>query len=159
MSVTVEKRVVPRGDDDYLQEAWELKEEIREEESLLKQRWRFFADAYERATVYAYVAGDDTLAGFAAARRDGYILFLAVAPDYRGEGFGERLVAAVAEDAETVSCHARASNENALAFYKHLGFEVERRIENYYEDGGTAYYLRLGERGKLRDKLSEFLRR
>lgn len=159
VSVTVEKRIVPRGDDEYLQAAWNLKEEIREREDLLKQRWRFFSDAYRRATVHAFVTGVDDLVGFAAARRDGYILFLAVSPDHRGEGYGERLVASVAEEADTVSCHARASNQNALEFYKHLGFEVERSIDNYYEDGGAAHYLRLGDSGKLRDRLSEFFRR
>lgn len=159
MSVTVEKRIVPPGDDDLLDSAWELKEDVREREGLLKQRWRFFADAYRRATVHAFLTGDDDLVGFAAARRDGYILFLAVAPEYRGEGYGERLVASVAEESDSVSCHARATNENALAFYRHLGFEVERRIDNYYEDGGAAHYLRLGRSGKLRDRLSDFLRR
>lgn len=159
VSVTVEKRVVPRGSDDLLEQAWDLKERIRAEHGLLRQRHGFFANAYRRATVYAYVTPDDDLVGFAAARHDGYILFLAVDPAYQGEGFGERLVAAVAEDADSVSCHARVSNANALDFYRHLGFEIVREIENYYEDGETAYYLRLGEREGIREKLSEYLRR
>jgi ribosomal protein S18 acetylase RimI-like enzyme len=57
-----------------------------------------------------------------------------------------------------VTCHARASNERALGFYEHLGFEVSRHIENYYEDGGDAYYLKLGEGGGITKKLSEFVR-
>lgn len=158
MSVTLEKEVIEPGDDEYLQDAWDLKERIRVEEGLLKQRWGFFADAYRRATVHAYFDGD-TLIGFAAARRDGYLLFLGIDPAYRGEGFGERLVAAVAEDAGKVSCHARVSNENALEFYQYLGFEIVRRIDNYYEDGADAYYLRLGDEDRLLSRLSEFLRR
>ena len=59
----------------------------------------------------------------------------------------------------TVTCHARATNESALSFYEHVGFEVRRRIDNYYEDGGDAYYLRLGQDASFREKLSEFLRR
>lgn len=159
MSVTVEQRTVPRGSDDYLDAAWALKERIRAEEGLLKQEYGFFSDAYKRATVYVYVAGNDELVGFAAARRDGYILFLAVHPDYQGRGFGAKLVGAVAEDARNVSCHARTTNENALDFYRHLGFRVERRIDNYYEDGGRAYYLRLGDEEKLADRISQFFRR
>lgn len=158
MSVTLEKEVIEPGDDEYLQDAWDLKERIRVEEGLLKQRWGFFADAYRRATVHAYFDAD-TLIGFAAARRDGYLLFLGIDPDYRGEGFGERLVAAVAEEAGKVSCHARVSNENALEFYQYLGFEIVRRIDNYYEDGADAYYLRLGDEDRLLSRLSEFLRR
>lgn len=159
VSVTVEKRVIPRGSDDLLDAAWELKERIRTEDGLLRQRRGFFADAYRRATVYAYVTPDDELVGFAAARHDGYVLFLAVSPDHQGEGFGERLVGAVAEDAEAVTCHARVTNEGALGFYRHLGFRIVREIDNYYEDGEGAYYLRLGEKEGIREKLSEYLRR
>ena len=158
MSVTVDKKVIPPGDDDHLSAAWELKERIREDEDLLKQRWGFFANAYRRSTVYAYLDGD-ALIGFAAARRDGYLLFLAVAPEYRDEGYGERLVACVAEDNDTVTCHARTTNESALAFYQHLGFSIVRRIENYYEDGAPAFYLRLGDGEDLVERISEFFRR
>lgn len=157
MSLEVEQTVVERGDDGWVDAAWALKERIRSEEGVLKQRRNFFDRAYRRARVYVFHAGDE-LIGFAAARTDGYILFLAVAPPYRGEGFGERLVAAVAEECDTVTCHARATNDEALGFYRHLGFEEVRRISNYYQDGGDAYYLRLGEGGgSLRERLSELL--
>ncbi|ELK51265.1 GNAT family acetyltransferase, partial [Haloferax sp. BAB-2207] len=102
---------------------------------------------------------NDALVAFASTRRDGYILFLAVSPDARGEGYGKRLVAEVADEHPVVTCHARTTNTNALDFYERMGFEVRRRIENYYEDGGAAFYLRLGEEAGLREKLSEFLRR
>jgi ribosomal protein S18 acetylase RimI-like enzyme len=159
VSVTVQARVVPPGSREYLEAAWELKERIRKEESLLKQRRGFFADAYQRSTVHVLLDGpDDHLVGFAAARRDGYILFLAIEPDRRGEGLGERLVARVAQDNASISCHARTDNENALEFYGHLGFETVRRIPNYYEDGDDALYLKLGDT-HLIDRLSDFLRR
>ncbi|MFB6070444.1 MAG: GNAT family N-acetyltransferase [Halanaeroarchaeum sp.] len=157
MSVTVDKRVIPPGEDDLLSAAWDLKERIRDDEDLLKQRWGFFADAYRRSTVYAFLDEDD-LIGFAAARRDGYLLFLAVAPAYRNEGFGERLVACVAEDHGDVTCHARTTNQNALDFYTHLGFSIVRRIDDYYEDGASAYYLRLGDSEDLLERISEFFR-
>ena len=157
MSVTLERRTIPPGEDEYLQEAWELKELIRDTESLLKQRWGFFADAYQRARVHVLLADGDVI-GFAAVRLDGYILFLAVDPEFRGQGFGRRLVARVAENHDSVSCHARATNEGALAFYRAVGFEVERHIDRYYEDGGDAYFLRLGQEG-LTDKLSQFFGR
>ncbi|HKL28617.1 MAG TPA: N-acetyltransferase [Natrialbaceae archaeon] len=158
MSVKIDLQVVDRGSDEYVEAAWELKEHIRRNEGVLKQRRGFFTDAYQRSKVHVYVAGND-LAGFVATRRDGYILFLASHPDFRGEGIGKRLVARVADEHRTVTCHARTSNENALQFYEHLGFEIERRIDNYYEDGGDAYYLKLGEEAGLADRLSKFLRR
>jgi [ribosomal protein S18]-alanine N-acetyltransferase len=161
VSVNIDTRVVPPGDNRYVEEAWRLKERIRQRDDVLKQRRGFFTDAYRRSTVYCYVTdgeGGERLIGFAAVRRDGYILFLAVDSNFRGEGFGQRLVAKVADNHKSVTCHARTTNENALQFYRHLGFEVERRIDNYYEDGGDAYYLRLGEEESIAKRLSDFMR-
>jgi ribosomal protein S18 acetylase RimI-like enzyme len=156
VSVNVEKRVDPPGQSQHAETAWTLKERIRTAEGVLKQRRGFFMDAYRRATSTLLFVDED-LVGFASVRRDGYILFLAVNPDYRGEGFGRRLVAEVADDHRTVSCHARTTNRDALSFYEHVGFEVKRRIDGYYEDGGDAYYLRLGEEESIRDRLSRML--
>ncbi|MFW5917900.1 MAG: GNAT family N-acetyltransferase [Haloferacaceae archaeon] len=158
MSVNVEMRVEDPGEAEYAERVWALKERIRKEEDVLKQRRRFFMDAYERSRSHLLFRDDD-LAGFVTARRDGYVLFLAVAPEARGQGFGRRLVAEVASDHRTVTCHARTTNERALNFYERIGFEIERRIDNYYEDGGDAYYLKLGEEESLRGKISEFIRR
>jgi len=158
VSVNIDLQVVSPGSDTYVEDAWTLKEHIRKSEGVLKQRKGFFTDAYTRSTVHAYVV-DDRIVGFAATRRDGYILFLAVDPEFRGEGLGERLVAQVADNHRTVTCHARTSNDNALRFYEHLGFDIKRRIDGYYEDGGDAYYLKLGEDAGLTRRLSEFLRR
>jgi ribosomal protein S18 acetylase RimI-like enzyme len=159
VSVNVERRVVDPGDTDYVEQAWQLKERIRERQDVLRQRRRFFENAYRRSTVYLFVDRSDrgALVGFAAVRRDGYILFLAVDSDYQGEGFGEALVARVADDHGTVSCHARTTNRDALRFYQHIGFTVERRIDDYYEDGGDAYYLKLGDDEGFRDRLANLL--
>jgi ribosomal protein S18 acetylase RimI-like enzyme len=158
VSVNVESAVVDRGDDQYVGASWELKERIRESEGVLRQRERFFCDAYRRSCVYLYIdRSKNQLIGFAAVRSDGYILFLAVNEMYRGHGFGKRLVARVSEEYGTVSCHARASNQDAIAFYEHLGFEVRRHIDNYYEDGGDALYLILGDES-IRSKLSNLIR-
>ncbi|WP_136687971.1 GNAT family N-acetyltransferase [Halorhabdus amylolytica] len=161
MSVTVETARVERGDDEYVDAAWDLKERIREQEGMLRQRRRFFENAYRRSTVYLYHdrgGRESTLVGFAAVRRDGYMLFLAVAPAYRGEGFGKRLIARVLKDHDSVSCHARTTNRAAMQFYQHVGFEIVRRIDSYYEDGGDAYYLSLGDDDGIIDRLSDLLR-
>jgi ribosomal protein S18 acetylase RimI-like enzyme len=160
VSVNVQQRVVGPGEDDHVGLAWQLKERIRREDGVLRQRRRFFENAYERSTVYLYVdRSTERLVGFAAVRRDGYILFLAVGDDYRGQGFGKRLVARVADDYGSVTCHARTTNQKALQFYKHLGFEVKRRIDSYYEDGGDAYYLKLGDNETIRERLAKLLGR
>ena len=159
MSVNVERRVVESGDVDYVEQAWQLKERIRERDGVLRQRRRFFENAYKRSTVYLFVdrTNRGKLVGFAAVRRDGYILFLAVDNEYQGEGFGEALVARVADDYGSVTCHARSTNRDAIRFYQHIGFTIQRRIDDYYEDGGDAYYLKLGEDDGLTDRLSKLL--
>ncbi len=159
VSVTIDIRTVETGDDAFAEDAWDLKERIRSNEGVLKQRRDFFTQAYRQSKVYALVEpdyDDETLVGFAATRRDGYILFLAVSPDHRGEGYGRRLIATVAEEHSSVTCHARTTNDPALEFYEQLGFEIVRRVNNYYEDRGDAYYLRLGD-GGFASKLSRFV--
>ncbi|MEF8822455.1 MAG: N-acetyltransferase [Halovenus sp.] len=160
MSVNIQRQVVNPGSDTYVESAWELKERIRESDGVLRQRKNFFTNAYTRSTVYLFAdRTNNKLVGFAAVRRDGYILFLAVDETYRGEGFGKRLVANVAEDYGSVTCHARSTNREALDFYRALGFRVKRRIDNYYEDGGDAFYLQLGEDDSIRDRLANLLSR
>lgn len=158
MSATVKKRVDESGETDHVEAAWELKEQIHLTEGVLKQRRGFFTEAYQRSTTFLFFE-DDELVAFGSVRRDGYILFLAVHPDVRGQGYGQRLVAEIAERHRTVSCHARTTNTSALGFYEHLGFRVDRRIDNYYEDNGDAYYLKLGEDSTIRKKVSEFFSR
>lgn len=158
VSVNVDMQVVGPGDDAHVDTAWRLKEDIRLEEGVLKQRRGFFTDAYRRSEVHLLFI-DGRLVGFAATRRDGYLLFLAVDPEYRGQGFGERLVELVADEHSSVTCHARTTNEEALAFYEHLGFEIVRRINDYYEDGGDSFYLKRGDIEGLTDRLSSYLHR
>jgi ribosomal protein S18 acetylase RimI-like enzyme len=155
VSVTVEKRIDQPGNAEHVSAAWDLKEAIREEEGVLRQRHGFFTDAYRRSKAHLLLENDELVA-FACVRRDGYLLFLGVAPDARNRGYAQRLVAEIAEEHRSVTCHARSTNENAIGFYKHLGFEVKRRINDYYEDGGDAYYLKLG-RDSLRDRLAEIV--
>jgi len=160
VSVNVYRSVVKPGDDDYVERTWRLKERIRRSDGVLRQRKRFFHNAYKRSTVFLYLdRSTDHIIGFAAVRRDGYILFLAVADEYRDQGFGKRLVACVADEYDTVTCHARTTNSEAMEFYRSLGFEIKRRIDSYYEDGGDAYYLQLGESAGIRERLVNLLRR
>lgn len=159
VSVSVDTTVIPPGDDRYVERAWDLKERIRSERGVLKQRRRFFVNAYRQATVHLiHTLEGDEIVGFSCTRGAGYLLFLAVHPEYQGLGFGRELIAVVAEEHETVTCHARVTNAEALAFYEELGFEIVRRIDHYYEDGGDAYYLRLGEEDSVTSRLARLFR-
>lgn len=160
--VTVELHVLNRGETRYLEAAWELKERIRRNEGVFTQPKDWFTKIYRRMPVFVLIESDSArgeasarsaadshrgqaLVGFAVVRRDGYLFLLAVHPPYQKEGHGRALVTAVAADYAPVTCHTRATNEGAIAFYQHLGFELERRVPNYYALEEDAYVLRLPE--------------
>ncbi|PSQ32667.1 GNAT family N-acetyltransferase, partial [Halobacteriales archaeon SW_10_68_16] len=52
MSVNIQRRVINPGSDEGVERAWQLKERIRKEDGVLRQRRRFFESAYKRSTVY-----------------------------------------------------------------------------------------------------------
>ena len=73
VSVTIDTREIGTGDDEFVEQAWKLKEQIRRIEDVLKQRHGFFTDAYRRSRVHVLVEpgfDEETLVGFAATRRD-----------------------------------------------------------------------------------------
>jgi ribosomal protein S18 acetylase RimI-like enzyme len=141
----------------YLDEVWEVKQQIRREEGFLRQTWEFFSSSYEHNAAHV-VLDDDGVVGFAVVRGDGYVLFLAVHPDRRGEGVGRTLVEKAADNHDELTCHTRVSNQNAVEFYRHLGFEVERRVGSYYQDGETAIYLSRDRSTSLRSRITDAIK-
>ncbi len=94
---------------------------------------------------------DDRLAGYVGSQSVmGWadMMNLAVAPAYRRQGLGERLVLTLIEQlgAQQVTCltlEVRASNTSAIALYEKLGFaEVGRRPNYYYHPREDALILR-----------------
>lgn len=144
---------IPPHDDSRVEDAWDVKEEIRRSEGYLQQTYEFFRDSYENNTSHLYL-DDEEVAAFSVVRNDGYLLFLGVEPEYRGRGLGRSLVEEAVSNHSKVSCHTRESNENALEFYRHLGFEKTREIESYYRNGETAHFLVNRTQASLRKKLS-----
>ncbi|MFA9518692.1 GNAT family N-acetyltransferase [Halopenitus sp. H-Gu1] len=145
MTRNVEERRIPPGDDAHLAQAWELKERIRRSDGVLKQARAYFGTEYRQRTVYLLLFPNDQeeVVAFAVIHEDGYLSLFGVAPEHRRQGLGTRLIEALVDDYDTITLHTRASNRGAIEFYKHAGFTVQRRIQNYYPDGTDALLFRL----------------
>lgn len=68
------------------------------------------------------------MAGYDGHR--GWVNYLAVGPEHRGHGFGALLMAEAEDRLRRSGCpkvnlQVRGGNEAALAFYRHLGYEIE----------------------------------
>ena len=77
---------------------------------------------------------------------EAHISTIAVAPDYRGRGLGELLLAAmlrrsIARQGEYSILEVRASNEVAQTLYRKYGYEVVGRRRGYYRDDGEDALL------------------
>lgn len=82
-----------------------------------------------------------------------YIMTLGVLATYRERGVGSQLLRhaldtatrpPVAANVEEVYLHVQVGNDAALSFYMRHGFEVKKRLVNYYRklDPADCYYVR-----------------
>lgn len=91
---------------------------------------------------------DNVIAGFAVSRStldEAELMLLAVSPDFRGRGFGQKLLEEVISEARRhgavrLFLEMRADNENALALYEKAGFFPVGQRPQYYR--GTDGVLR-----------------
>ena len=105
---------------------------VKSVESELNNPLSLWLVAVEGETLVGYV-GSQTVLG------EGDMMNLAVAPDYRRMGVGERLVKALVaalsdKGATRLALEVRASNEPAIALYDKLGFSIAGRRPNYYRN-------------------------
>ncbi|HPI33750.1 MAG TPA: peptidase C39 family protein, partial [candidate division Zixibacteria bacterium] len=73
----------------------------------------------------------------------GRLYNIAVDPDMRGRGLGQRLLDACRQEAEwrnctTLSLEVRVDNAGAIALYRRNHFEAVGRLPKYYEDGADG---------------------
>ncbi len=78
---------------------------------------------------------------------DAEILNIAVAPNYRGRGYGQKLMQemldrAIALKASNVFLEVRVSNEPAKGLYRSFSFEEYGVRKNYYPDGENALLMK-----------------
>jgi ribosomal-protein-alanine N-acetyltransferase len=79
---------------------------------------------------------------------EGHIISIAVHPNYRGIGIGERLLRENVKQlkdlgAKRVILEVKVDNIQALNLYRKLGFKIVKTLKNYYWDGADAYRMTL----------------
>ncbi|MBD2858725.1 peptidase C39 family protein [Spongiibacter sp. KMU-158] len=86
---------------------------------------------------------------------------IAIHPDYRGKGFAKTLLlasetAAKEQGSVFLRLEVNECNQAAIALYEQLAYRKFDRVEDYYEDGGTAlrYEKRLSQRAEIRATLA-----
>jgi len=96
---------------------------------------------------------------------EAHIATIAIHPDYRGRGYGKRLLAetlrrSIQRGAQLATLEVRASNLVAQQMYREFGFTIVGRRLHYYRDNdedailmtadnlGSRYLARLDELGK-----------
>ena len=94
---------------------------------------RNFYVAEEDGKVVGYAIGD--------ARRH-LIVSIAVHPDYRRRGIGTKLMESVLKNMHGYAIlQVRMSNNEAIKFYKKLGFIEKEVLQSYYIDGEDAILM------------------
>ncbi len=121
----------------------------------------FFADLFRRYPETFIVAEQDRkIAGYIMCRiemglsnlglsgvvKKGHVVSVAVMPEDRRRGIGEALVTSAmygmrGYGARQCYLEVRVTNQEAIALYKKLGFDVTRTIHSYYADGEDAFVM------------------
>lgn len=98
-------------------------------ESFKSDACRFFV--YKNPDIRGYI-------GISIAADEGYILNIAVRPEYRGQGIGKALVNFLIESYRDslrfITLEVRPSNTEALKLYSRFGFEKAGERKNYYSN-------------------------
>lgn len=92
-----------------------------------------------------------TIAGYSITcfgRKGAEIASIAVAPQYHRRGLAARLLRMSIRRAKRLRMHAvwlmvRTDNAAAIAFYRKFGFVRTATVRGYYEDGSSAWRMRL----------------
>ena len=76
----------------------------------------------------------------------GHILSVAVDQNYKRQKIGLKLInSAIATFKKfsifNIVLELKAENKEALYFYESMGFKLNRKISNYYEDGSDAFKM------------------
>ena len=77
----------------------------------------------------------------------GYISEITVAPDLRGKGVARALMnimidLSTAHGFKTMTSNIEINNTASIELHKRCGFEIAKQLDEYFDDGASAYYLK-----------------
>jgi [ribosomal protein S18]-alanine N-acetyltransferase len=89
----------------------------------------------------------DAVVLYRQGSRNARLYSVVVSPKARGKGIGAKLLAhcekaATKRGCTTLRLEVREDNEAAINLYGTRGYDPIRRVDDYYEDGGTALRMR-----------------
>jgi ribosomal-protein-alanine N-acetyltransferase len=105
--------------------------------------WATFINLYylhpENFLVYVETNQDqkkDEILGYIIFSQRGHIISVAVHPQHRRRGIGEKLLEMILKPPHPnkVWAEVRKSNQGARAFYANMGFQIKGIVPNYYGD-------------------------
>lgn len=106
-------------------------------ESYANPNTRFFT-AREDGRIIGYISAEIIL-------DEGYIMNIAVKPEFQGRGVGKALVRHMIEhfknDLKFITLEVRTSNVVAISLYKKMGFEYVGKRKNYYRNPAEDAFL------------------
>lgn len=107
-------------------------------------RQSFWEEAANERTYYLLALEEEVIIGYAGTwiiEDEAQITNVAIAPRYRGQGIGTRMMAEIIQAAKQrgavrMTLEVRPSNTAALALYTAFGFKSAGRRPHYYQDNG-----------------------
>lgn len=105
----------------------------------------YFWEKYVSYDTSFVLKDNNLIVGYCLCDDNGTICSFAILPEYRGMGYGKRLMTDVLNNLtpnnKSVTLQVRVGNYRAINLYKSLGFSVKDTISKYYEDGENAYVM------------------
>ena len=121
---------------------YEIEKQCFKQEAFSKLQIRFLLTDYNGISLVAKIGGE--VAGFIIGRIDfvddrpvGHVMTIDVAPAYRRQGVGQRLMVELEtllkkKGATECRLEVRENNVAALGLYQKLGYQTVSMLENYY---------------------------
>ncbi|MDH5807157.1 MAG: ribosomal protein S18-alanine N-acetyltransferase [Candidatus Methanomethylicaceae archaeon] len=100
--------------------------------------------------VYLVIVEDEKIIGYSIGiirfKDLGHIISIAIDKDYRGKGFGKKLLKETIDNlikmgVKKIRIEVRESNEIAINLYKKFGFIEKEKIKEYYPNGESAIVM------------------